>query len=306
MLEGACVGAALQWEFDHNRREPVSSYALVSGTSCNVLTPSGWSLLGSDDGEQWRLLQHRRGVLFDAYRQQKRFDVFNTQPFSMYRLEVTECANAALLGPRDGAAFCGAGKLQLTDFFLFARRIEAGFCAADGDFQPAMEGDYAYAPCPAYYQGYRFRLCRNGTFGEETDTCSPKAPVGILFDSSAVELVERKSMTPLRPRVIGVDYAVMVQPDLPRGLTLDRSTGVISGTPSQRQESRPYTITVTNVGGSETTVLEISIVASPVNYVLLFLFGVDAILVVFIFVLLVRISKKKQQKHTAAKDGASL
>ena len=306
VLEGACVGAALQWEFDHNRREPVSSYALVSGTSCNVLTPSGWSLLGSDDGEQWRLLQHRRGVLFDAYRQQKRFDVFNTQPFSMYRLEVTECANAALLGPRDGAAFCGAGKLQLTDFFLFARRIEAGFCAADGDFQPAMEGDYAYAPCPAYYQGYRFRLCRNGTFGEETDTCSPKAPVGILFDSSAVELVERKSMTPLRPRVIGVDYAVMVQPDLPRGLTLDRSTGVISGTPSQRQESRPYTITVTNVGGSETTVLEISIVASPVNYVLLFLFGVDAILVVFIFVLLVRISKKKQQKHTAAKDGASL
>ena len=306
VLEGACVGAALQWEFDHNRREPVSSYALVSGASCNVLTPSGWLLLGSDDGEQWRLLQQRRGVVFDAYRQQKRFDVFNTRPFSMYRLEVTECANAALPGPRDGAAFCGAGKLQLTDFFLFARRIEAGFCAADGDFQPAMEGDYAYARCPAYYQGYRFRLCRNGTFGEETDTCSPKAPIGILFDSSAVELVERKSMTPLRPRVIGVDYAVMVQPDLPRGLTLDRSTGVISGTPSQRQESRSYTITVTNVGGSETTVLEISIVASPVNYVLLFLFGVDAILVVFIFVLLVRISKKKQQKHTAAKDGASL
>lgn len=320
VLEQICVGAMLLWEFDHNRREPISNYALVSGSSCNMFTPSGWSLQGSNDGEQWQLLQQKRGVVFDAYRQQKRFDVFNTHPYSMYRLEITECANVALsdddtssdtsdtssASSTSDAASCGTDKLQLTDFYLFSKRIETGFCSADGDFEPAMDGDYAYAACPTFYQGYRYRLCLNGTFGEETDTCSPKAPIGIIFESSSVELVERKAMTPLKPRVIGVDYSVMVQPELPKGLTLDRSTGVISGTPSKKQESTPYTITVTNVGGSETTVLQIAIIASSVNYAFIIICSVDAVLVVYIFVLLVRVSRKKRKMHSSIKDRASL
>ena len=55
-----------------------------------------------------------------------------------------------------------------------------------------------------------------------------------------------------------VSYAI--DPTLPRGLTLDLSTGVISGTPSELSTTPiEYTITATNSGGSDTFVVTITV-----------------------------------------------
>ena len=43
-----------------------------------------------------------------------------------------------------------------------------------------------------------------------------------------------------------------VSPSLPAGLSLDSSTGAISGTPSAVTSSAAYTITASNTGGSDT------------------------------------------------------
>ena len=48
-----------------------------------------------------------------------------------------------------------------------------------------------------------------------------------------------------------------VSPSLPAGLSLDSSTGAISGTPTAVTSSAAYTITASNTGGSDTATLTI-------------------------------------------------
>ena len=50
-----------------------------------------------------------------------------------------------------------------------------------------------------------------------------------------------------------------VSPSLPAGLSLDTSTGVISGTPTAITSTATYTITATNTGGSATTTVDITV-----------------------------------------------
>ena len=48
-----------------------------------------------------------------------------------------------------------------------------------------------------------------------------------------------------------------VSPSLPAGLSLDTSTGEISGTPTAVTSSATYTVTASNTGGSDTATLTI-------------------------------------------------
>jgi len=50
---------------------------------------------------------------------------------------------------------------------------------------------------------------------------------------------------------------------LPKGLILNTSTGIISGTPEVLQNAISYTITASNSGGSTTTVISIKVVDVP-------------------------------------------
>ena len=50
-----------------------------------------------------------------------------------------------------------------------------------------------------------------------------------------------------------------VSPSLPSGLSLDSSTGAISGTPSAMTSSATYTVTATNTGGSTTADVTIGV-----------------------------------------------
>ena len=61
-------------------------------------------------------------------------------------------------------------------------------------------------------------------------------------------------MTTANPSVSGGAVTLWtVSPSLPDGLTLDASTGAISGTPTTITASATYTITASNAGGSDST-----------------------------------------------------
>ena len=63
---------------------------------------------------------------------------------------------------------------------------------------------------------------------------------------------------------LGSDTApYTVSPDLPSGLSLDWSSGKISGTPRELSTSTIYTITARNAHGSDTATLTISVNAPP-------------------------------------------
>lgn len=115
-------------------------------------------------------------------------------------------------------------------------------------------------------------------FGEHTDV--PTTGVGYAYlyfhpetiptisYSSPVGYTVNKAISPLTPTVTGGNPTTTysVSPGLPAGLTLNTSTGVISGTPTVVTEpnSNTYTVTATNGAGSGHTNIVMEIWAAPV------------------------------------------
>jgi Putative Ig domain len=68
---------------------------------------------------------------------------------------------------------------------------------------------------------------------------------------------------PYSPRVSGTVTGYSVSPALPAGLTLDATSGVISGTPLAASSGTTYTVTASNAAGAATAVLTFEILVPP-------------------------------------------
>ncbi len=77
------------------------------------------------------------------------------------------------------------------------------------------------------------------------------APSSLSYNSPN-NFIRNTSITPLTPTVSGEGITYSVSPALPSGLSLDASTGIISGTPNATSTQTTYTVTATNSGGSTT------------------------------------------------------
>ncbi len=81
----------------------------------------------------------------------------------------------------------------------------------------------------------------------------------ISYEDSALTFTRTQAVDAITPPVAHV-ASVSVTPALPAGLSLDASTGVISGTPSVVSVATPYLVTVTNsTGQTATTTLNITV-----------------------------------------------
>ena len=94
-------------------------------------------------------------------------------------------------------------------------------------------------------------------------TAPPAAPASLSYSSNPATYTKDTAIPDNTPTSSGgavVSYAV--SPALPAGLTLNTSTGVISGTPSAESVAAIHTITATNTGGSTTADLGITVVSA--------------------------------------------
>ena len=90
------------------------------------------------------------------------------------------------------------------------------------------------------------------------------APNTIIYNPSSLSLTKGATMTPATPSVSGGDVVSWtVSPTLPSGLSIDATTGTISGSPVSLSSSASYTVTATNTGGSATAVLTIEVLEAP-------------------------------------------
>lgn len=71
------------------------------------------------------------------------------------------------------------------------------------------------------------------------------------------------AITPLTPSVTGTVISYTVAPALPDGLSINMTTGIISGTPTTLSPSTAYTVTASNASGFITTVLNIEVIPVP-------------------------------------------
>lgn len=88
----------------------------------------------------------------------------------------------------------------------------------------------------------------SSTYGIKT---TPPAPSALSYTSPNIFLVNTAIST-LSPTVTGIVDSYAVSPALPTGLSLNTSTGQITGAPAVSTSQTTYTITATNTGGATT------------------------------------------------------
>lgn len=84
------------------------------------------------------------------------------------------------------------------------------------------------------------------------------APTSLSYTTPNV-FTKNSSITSLSPTTDGLALTYSIAPYLPAGLSIDSTTGIISGTPTNSLSQNVYTITATNSGGSTTFEITISV-----------------------------------------------
>ena len=119
-----------------------------------------------------------------------------------------------------------------------------------------------------------YTITASNTGGSDTATVTivvnDVAPSSISYSPNSFTLTKGTAMTAVTPSTSGGPVTSWsVSPSLPAGLSLDTSTGEISGTPTAITSSASYTITASNTGGSDTATVTIvvnDVAPSSISY----------------------------------------
>ena len=110
----------------------------------------------------------------------------------------------------------------------------------------------------------------NGTISAIGGGFSFNVPYGIALDATGniyVGDTYNNQVEKITPGV-GAVSSYSINPALPAGISLNTTTGIISGTPTVTSSATNYTVTASNLGGSVTSVVNIMVVSSSQpNYV---------------------------------------
>jgi hypothetical protein len=103
-------------------------------------------------------------------------------------------------------------------------------------------------------------VCR-GQLSFRTDDAPPS---GLSYSDPDIDYFTSVQITPNVPTVGGGAVAgYTISPGLPKGLTLDSLTGIITGIPEEERVSTIYTVTASNSKGDATALIDITVLESP-------------------------------------------
>ena len=88
-------------------------------------------------------------------------------------------------------------------------------------------------------------------------TINPQPPSGLVYPQTVITANVGQTIAPDTPSVTGAVSAYSVNPALSAGLSLNSSTGTISGTPIAAGAQVVYTVTAANAGGGTTATVTI-------------------------------------------------
>ena len=143
--------------------------------------------------------------------------------------------------------------------------VDAASCTGmvDMNGQPVtvVNGGKLDSPCLDGYDGTAARTCNDGVYSEiDYATCIAKKPTGLAYSVSTYSLTQNEVLSTGRPLYGNIITAFSVSPSLPEGLSLDETTGIISGTATTLAPSQVYTITGSNKDASEATTITLEVV----------------------------------------------
>ncbi|WP_263415780.1 Ig domain-containing protein [Terriglobus albidus] len=100
-----------------------------------------------------------------------------------------------------------------------------------------------------------------------TIAVTPAAPSKLVYPRTTIQASVGQAIMPDIPTVSGTVSSYSVSPALPAGLSLNTTTGAISGTPTTVAAQTTYTVAAANAGGSTTANIKITVIQAP-NFLL--------------------------------------
>lgn len=76
------------WQFDYSLPTVINGYAMTSGNDSESRDPTGWEIMGSQDGENWDVLDTRTDEVFTERTQTRRFSFDNATAYAFYRIHI--------------------------------------------------------------------------------------------------------------------------------------------------------------------------------------------------------------------------
>lgn len=123
-------------------------------------------------------------------------------------------------------------------------------------------GQISPAVCPEGYDGYSYRICTEGRFGDvQMDKCVQRMPEGVRFPTGRYLFVIDTQVSTGAPRFHNIveKWSLEEGQKLPAGLTLNVQTGEISGIPTEKASLTTFTVVAENQSGSVTTTVNLEV-----------------------------------------------
>jgi hypothetical protein len=108
------------------------------------------------------------------------------------------------------------------------------------------------------FDGGIFIIPRSELITADFDVIFVSSPSSLSYTTPVI-YTQNETITNNVPSVIGTVNSYSISPALPTGLTINSTTGIISGTPTAVAAAANYTVTASNSGGSTTAIVNITV-----------------------------------------------
>ena len=141
-------------------------------------------------------------------------------------------------------------------------KASGAVCPGIDAYPPVAEGQISPSSCPDGYRGYSYRECSNGQLGEvKMEQCVQKVPENLVYSTTRYNFIIDIPATTVQPTYTNIVEHFYIDEGiiLPEGLTLDETTGVISGIPTSKMGATTFTIYAENQSGVTSATISITV-----------------------------------------------
>ena len=238
-------GSRVEWSVENAVPSQFNAYALYA---YDTLVNFAYSVYArSEDSEEWLVLDEKPSSFIRAHHRFLQSSTLAIVGFKSFRFVLDAHAAAE---PRFSA------------FVTLNCKVDGDICPGVDEYPSVMEGQLSPAFCPYGYSGYAYRVCRNGRLGDVLlDRCTMRVPESLSYGMNELEFVKGVMNTSPEPsfEFIVQEFLVDEQAELPKGVTLDARSGVISGVPEEARNRTEYTIYGRNANGAASVVVAITV-----------------------------------------------
>ena len=142
-----------------------------------------------------------------------------------------------------------------------------GACAAEGAYPSVRNGEMSVVRCPKFMTSYTYRMCNNGVLGEVQQECHYKQPTNLAYSQASFGVFAGTPFSSGVPTYGNfISSFEVIEGALPSGLTLNASTGEISGVTLNTSDTASVTIKGSNADASTTVTVSFQTVTASIVY----------------------------------------